>query len=209
VSALFRENDSLVKLPAHTRLEVERFVPDESLRILATGLGEKPTVVALASGRIDATPLEPGFGQAAKDKGLTVMLDMTKADVPYLNTVLVATRRFIKESPQQVEAFLKGTIDGFAFLPNPANEKAVKSVLARRLKLSTPQSVQIMYDATLEIHAKTKVPNVPLAGVQNMIDALLRMNPRMAKLKAAELVDSSFIDRLEKSGYVQEAMKRN
>jgi hypothetical protein len=31
----------------------------------------------------------------------------------------------------------------------------------------------------------------------------------MAKLKAAELVDSSFIDRLEKSGYVQEAMKKN
>jgi len=179
-------------------------------KIAIMQVGTQPDrVAALASGRIDATPLEPGFGQAAKDKGLTVMLDMTKADVPYLNTVLVATRRFVKESPQQIEAFLKGTIDGFAFLSNPANEKAVKSVLARRLKLSTPQSVQIMYDATLEIHAKTKVPNVPLAGVQNMIDALLRMNPRMAKLKAAELVDSSFIDRLEKSGYVQEAMKRN
>ncbi len=179
-------------------------------KIAIMQVGTQPDrVAALASGRIDATPLEPGFGQAAKDKGLTVMLDMTKADVPYLNTVLVATRRFVKESPQQIEAFLKGTIDGFAFLPNPANEKVVKSVLARRLKLSTPQSVQIMYDATLEIHAKTKVPNVPLAGVQNMIDALLRMNPRMAKLKAAELVDSSFIDRLEKSGYVQEAMKRN
>jgi NitT/TauT family transport system substrate-binding protein len=179
-------------------------------KIAIMQLGTQPDrVAALASGRIDATPLEPGFGQAAKDKGLTVMLDMTKADVPYLNTVLVASRRFIKESPQQIEAFLKGTIDGFAFLPNPANEKAVKSVLARRLKLSTPQSVQIMYDATLEIHTKTKVANVLLAGVQNMIDALLRMNPRMAKLKAAELVDSSFIDRLEKSGYVQEAMKRN
>src|SRR5262245_56269288 len=34
-------------------------------------------VAALASGRIDATPLEPGFGQAAKDKGLTVLLDLT------------------------------------------------------------------------------------------------------------------------------------
>jgi hypothetical protein len=31
----------------------------------------------------------------------------------------------------------------------------------------------------------------------------------MAKLKAAEIVDSSFIERLEKSGYVKEAMKRN
>ena len=179
-------------------------------KIAIMQVGTQPDrVAALASGRIDATPLEPGFGQAAKEKGLTVMLDMTKADAPYLNTVLVASRRFVKESPQQIESFLKATIDGFAFLPNPANEKAVKSVLARRLKLNTPQSVQIMYDATLEMHAKTKSPNVPLAGVQNMIDALLRMNPRMAKLKAAQLVDSSFIDRLEKSGYVQEALKRN
>jgi hypothetical protein len=31
----------------------------------------------------------------------------------------------------------------------------------------------------------------------------------MAKLKAAEMVDNSFIERLEKSGYLQEAMKRN
>jgi NitT/TauT family transport system substrate-binding protein len=179
-------------------------------KIAIMQIGTQPDrVAALASGRVDATPLEPGFGQAAKEKGLTVMADLTKTDVPYLNTVLVASRRFVKENPQLTESFLKGTIDGFAFLPKPANEKAVKNVLARRLKLSTPQSIQIMYDATLEMHAKTKVPNVPLAGVQNMIDALLRTNPRMAKLKAAELVDSSFIDRLEKSGYVQEALKRN
>ena len=173
-------------------------------------VGTQPDrVAALATGRIDATPLEPGFGQAAKDKGLTVLVDLTKADVPYLNTVIVASRRFVKQNPQIINSFLKGTIDGLAFLSNPANEKAVKSMLARRLKLTTPQSIQIMYDATLEMHAKTKSPNVSLAGVQNMIDALLRMNPRMAKLKAADLVDSSFIDRLEKSGYVQEAMKRN
>jgi NitT/TauT family transport system substrate-binding protein len=179
-------------------------------KIAIMQVGTQPDrVAALATGRVDATPLEPGFGQAAKDKGLTVLADLTKTDAPYLNTVLVTSRKFAKESPQLVESFLKGTIDGFAFLPNPANEKAVKSVLARRLKLTTPQSIQVMYDATLEIHAKTKVPNVPLAGVQNMIDALLRTNPRMAKLKAAEIVDSSFIERLEKSGYVKEAMKRN
>lgn len=29
----------------------------------------------------------------------------------------------------------------------------------------------------------------------------------MAKLKAAELVDNSFVERLEKSGYIQDAMK--
>ena len=115
-----------------------------------------------------------------------MMSDLTKLESPYLNTVLVTSRRYAKENPQIIESFLKGTIDGLAFLPNPANEKAVKNVLARRLKLTTPQSIQVMYDTTLEIHAKTKVPNAPVAGVQNMIDVLLRINPRLAKLKAAD-----------------------
>ncbi|HET8562268.1 MAG TPA: ABC transporter substrate-binding protein [Candidatus Binatia bacterium] len=179
-------------------------------KIAIIQVGQQPErVVALLGGRVDATALDPGFAQAAKERGLTIMLDMTKMDVPYANTIIVPSRRFAKENPQTIDSFLKGVIDGLAFLRNPANEKAVKSVLARRLKLTTPESLQTMYEATLEIHAKTKVPNVPLAGVQNMIDALLRVNPRMAKLKAADITDTSFIERLEKSGYIKEAMKRS
>jgi ABC-type nitrate/sulfonate/bicarbonate transport system substrate-binding protein len=136
------------------------------------------------------------------------MADLTKADVPYLNTVIVASRRYAKENPQLMESFLKSVADGLAFLPGPSNEKAVKTVLAKRLKLSTPQSIQIMYDATLEMHTKTRIPYASVDGVQNMIDALFRVNPRMAKLKAADLIDNSFIERLEKSGYFQEARKR-
>ena len=179
-------------------------------KIAIIQVGTQPDrVAALVTGRIEASPLEPGFGQAAKDKGLTVMSDLMKLDAPYLNTVIVASRRYVKENPQLTEALLKGVVDGLAFLPNPANEKAVKSVLARRLKLTTPQGIQVMYDATLDIHAKTKIPNASTGGVQNMIDALLRVNPKMAKLKAADLIDNSFIDRLEKSGYIAEAMKRS
>jgi len=122
--------------------------------------------------------------------------------------VLVASRRFAKENPEVIESFLKGTVDGLATLANPENEKAVKNVLARRLKLTTPQSIQAVYDGAVEIHVKTKVPNVPLAGVQNMVDALYRVNPRMAKIKAAEIVDTSYMDQLEKSGYIQEALKK-
>jgi hypothetical protein len=34
------------------------------------------------------------------------------------------------------------------------------------------------------------------------------VNPRLAKVKAAGLVDNSFMGRLEKSGYVAESMKK-
>jgi hypothetical protein len=34
------------------------------------------------------------------------------------------------------------------------------------------------------------------------------VNPRLAKVKAAGLVDNSFMGRLDKSGYVAESMKK-
>lgn len=90
-----------------------------------------------------------------------------------------------------------------------ANEKAVKNVLAKRLKLTTPESIQVIYDATVQMHANTKVPDAPVGGIQNMVDALHRVNPRLAKVKAGGLVDNSFVERLEKSGYLAEAMKKS
>jgi NitT/TauT family transport system substrate-binding protein len=179
-------------------------------KIAIIQVGTQPDrVAALATGRIDATALEPGFGNVAKDKGLVMLTDLTKSDTPYVNTVIVTLRRFVKENPQIVEDFLKAVVDGLAFMRAPANEKAVKTVLAKRLKLSTAESIQVMYDATMQMHAKTAVPSAPAAGVQNMIDALHRVNPRLAKVKATDLIDNSFIERLEKSGYIAEAMKRS
>ena len=46
-------------------------------------------------------------------------------------------------------------------------------------------------------------------AIKNMVEALNRVNPRLAKVKATELVDNSFVERLEKSGYINEAMKRS
>jgi NitT/TauT family transport system substrate-binding protein len=172
-------------------------------------IGAQPDrMAAVISGRVDGTALEPGFGQVAKDKGLTMLTDLTKTDTPYVNTVIVAMRRYVKENPQIIETFLKGIVDCLAMMPNPANEKAVKNVLTKRLRL-TPENIQVIYEATLQIHAKTRAPYASLAGVQNMIEALHRVNPRLAKLRAADLVDNSFVERLEKSGYINEAMKRS
>lgn len=172
-------------------------------------IGAQPDrMAAVISGRVEATALEPGFGQVAKEKGLTMLTDLTKSDTPYVNTVIVSLRRYVKENPQLIETFVKGIVDGLAAISGATNEKAVKNVLAKRLKLTTPESIQVIYDATVQIHAKTKVPYAPLVGVQNMIEALQRVNPRLAKVKAADLVDNSFVERLDKSGYVAEAMKR-
>lgn len=172
-------------------------------------IGAQPDrMAAVVAGRVDGTALEPGFGRLARDKGLNMLTDLTKSETPYVNTVISASRGYVKENPQQIETLLKGIVDALAILYSPASEKAIKGVLAKRLKLTTPESIQEIYDSTLEIHAKTKVPTASIAGVQNMIEALSRINPRLVKVRATDIVDNSFIDRLEKSGYIAEAMKR-
>jgi NitT/TauT family transport system substrate-binding protein len=178
-------------------------------KVAVMQIGAQPDrMAAVVAGRVDGTALEPGFGRLAKEKGLNMLTDLTKSETPYVNTVISASRGYVKENPQQVETLLKGIVDGLAAIYNPANEKAIKGVLAKRLKLTTPESVQEIYDSTLQVHAKTKTPTASIAGVQNMIDALLRVNPRLVKVRATDIVDNSFVERLEKSGYIAEAMRR-
>jgi hypothetical protein len=178
-------------------------------KIAIIQIGAMPDrLAAVVTGRVDSTALEPGFGQVAKEKGLFMLTDLTKSDTPYVNTVINAQRRYLKENPQQLDTFLKGIVDALAAMANPANERAIKNVLIKRLKLPTVESAQVLYDATVQMHSRTKVPNAPVAGVQNMIDTLLRVNPRLAKVKAADIIDNSFVDRLEKSGYIAEVSKR-
>src|SRR5262245_20486914 len=131
-------------LAAEVALQVLGLEPGrDKIAIMQVGT-QADRVAALGTGRVDATVFEPGFGQPAREKGLRLLSDLTKLDAPYLNTVLVASRRYAKENPQIVEAFLKGTIDGLAFLPNPDNEKVDKNVLARRLKLTTAQTMHVL-----------------------------------------------------------------
>ena len=45
----------------------------------------------------------------AKDKGLTMITDLTKTETPYVNTVIVGLRRYVKENPQLIDTFLKAS----------------------------------------------------------------------------------------------------
>lgn len=53
---------------------------------------------------------------------------------------------------------------------------------------------------------KIKVPNAPVGGIENRM--LCTVKSASCEVKAADLVDNSFMGRLEKPGYVAEWMKK-
>jgi hypothetical protein len=38
-----------------------------------------------------------------------MLTDLTKSDTPYVNTVMSAQRRYVRENPQQVETFSRAS----------------------------------------------------------------------------------------------------
>jgi hypothetical protein len=89
--------------------------------------------------------------------------------------------------------------DGLAIMPSAANQKAVKHVLAKRLKLTATESVQVIYDATVQMHAKTKVPNAPWEEFK-IYRCFAPGKSASCEVKAADLVDNSFMEWFGKVG---------
>lgn len=69
--------------------------------------------------------------------------------------------------------------DGRAIMPSAANEKAVKNVLAKRLKFTTLESVRVISDATVQMRRRLKFPMHRWEELK--IGCFAPLNPRLAK----------------------------
>ena len=118
-------------------------------------------MAAVVAGRMEATALGTGIWPSGEGQGTQVMLtDLTKSDTPYVNTVM--WRAALRQRRIRSRWKLFSRAPSMAWLhgqSRPTSKRDQEAFLPKRLKLSTPQAIQIMYDATVQIHAKTKVPN--------------------------------------------------
>lgn len=83
--------------------------------------------------------------------------------------------------------------DGRAIMPSAANEKAVKNVLAKRLKFTTLESVRVISDATVKMRRRLKFPMHRWEEFK--IECFTPGKSASCEVKAADLVDNSFMGR--------------
>lgn len=83
--------------------------------------------------------------------------------------------------------------DGRAIMPSAANEKAVKNVLAKRLKFTTLESVRVISDATVQMRRRLKFPMHRWEELK--IGCFTPGKSASCEVKAADLVDNSFMGR--------------
>jgi NitT/TauT family transport system substrate-binding protein len=180
----------------HLGLNLKR----DNITLLQTGL-DAERIGALDRGAIDAAMLQRLASKIMLGKGYTALLNLNEARIPYQNTVLAAKRDFMTAQPKVVDNFTRSVVEGYAYVLSKENKQSVKEVIAKNLRLPGADAAEDFYLETQESLDRKPYPTIE--GTRTVIRYVSEQNPKAASLKAEELIDSSWLKRLEDEGFFE------
>jgi ABC-type nitrate/sulfonate/bicarbonate transport system substrate-binding protein len=159
---------------------------------------------ALESHVIDAAVLTSRtYIPALKQKGFSVLTEVTP---PMAATGIVARKTTLEKNGATLENIMKALIEGEYHVMAPGNKSRVIKTIMTRLKLSDPSLAEEGYaDAVRDFEPK---PYPSIEGLKNMQRLLALQNSRLADINVANLMDISFIRKLEESGFMAQLQAR-
>jgi ABC-type nitrate/sulfonate/bicarbonate transport system substrate-binding protein len=159
---------------------------------------------ALESGVVDATVLTTRtFSLDLKKKGFNVMAEVTPA---MASTGVVTSKSFLDKNPQTIENVMKALLEAENYVLSPGGKAQTVKTIMNRLKLSDASLAEEGYaDIVKEFETK---PYPSLDGLKNMQRLLAMQNPKLANINPAGLIESSFVRKLDESGFIAQMQAR-
>jgi NitT/TauT family transport system substrate-binding protein len=170
----------------------------DKIILVQTGV-DPERMAALEAKAIDAAMLQRVATKTMTAKGFFPMLNMQKSKVPYQNTGLSMKRDFAEANPKTVEGVVRAVVEAYAYIFTKENKESVKQIIATNLRLSGPEAAEEFYEEALEELDRKPYPTVE--GTRTVIKYVAERNPKAASVKAEDLLDTSWLDKLEKEGF--------
>ena len=171
-------------------------------------LGSSPNMLAaLDRGGIDAAVLTIPSMFVAEDRGYRVLADMGDTDIYYLHTMIATTRNYVKSNRDRVTRFLKGYLEGLAFVKQ--NKKESIDIVRKKLQLGAEQTRNLERSIEL-LNAKyyESVPYPSLRGVETVLGFVEKDNPKAKGADPKSFVDDSLLREIEQSGFIKNLYDR-
>jgi len=174
----------------HLGLDLKR----DKITLIQTGV-DPDRMVALENKAIDAGMLQRVATKIMTGKGYFNLLNMQASKLPYQNTGLTVKKDYVLANPRIVDGFTRATIEAYADIFKKENKQSFKEIIARNLRLRNVEAAEDFYiEAQDELDRK---PYPTLDGFKIVIKYVAEQNPKAAAIKAEEIVDSSWLKRLD------------
>ncbi len=166
-------------------------------------VGSSPNMlVSLDKNGIDAAVLTIPSMFVAEDRGYRVLLDMADTDIYYLHTMIATTRSYIKSNRDKVSRFLKGYLEGLAFVKQHKRESI--DVVKKKLRIGAEQERNLERSIDL-LSAKyyEAMPYPSMRGVETVLGFVEKDNPKAKTADPKSFVDDSLLREIEQSGFIK------
>ncbi len=180
----------------YVRLALKRFGmnSDQEIRVMSVG-GQNDRVLALKSGRVAATILNPANALILEKAGFKTILDLETLNFPVVGNMVALRRALLKEGRPSVVKFVRALVASMRKIQDDPDLS--KKILAKNLRLQDKAIIEENYRFNSGKFLET-FPTLPLDGLRYAIDSLVTTVPAAKNLRAEALIDPSILAEVAK-----------
>jgi NitT/TauT family transport system substrate-binding protein len=176
--------------------------PDKDFALLQIG-ADPERLIALRQGKIHAATLSHPAYILAQRAGFSQLWDFFK-DVDYPWSEIATTRTQVKQDRDLVMRYMRAHLEGIArFKQDP---ELAKKVIKKMLRLDDESLAQESWELFAKYRIPAPYPNIK--GMKTSYEYVALTHPDVYKHKPEEFVDSSFVEELDKSGFIKKLYEK-
>jgi ABC-type nitrate/sulfonate/bicarbonate transport system substrate-binding protein len=136
----------------------------------------------------------------AKHDGFNVIYRLVDLEIPFIYSSLLTNYKMLRERPEIVQRMVAALAEAVHFVEK--NPDKAKAAIAKAMRVKDEEALQSSYNVyAKEIVDRTMV--VPAKSVSEAVE-IARETGTLVRRKPEELYDNSFVNNLEKSGFLKE-----
>jgi len=163
-------------------------------------IGDEPArIAAVTSGNIDGTVVNAPFGMEAERLKLNVIADSVKMNIPFFNTGILGSKRYLDKQEAKLINFLRAYLEAIKVLKTE-KEYSVKA-LAQFTRVQNLKAIAEGYDYF--VNQLQNVPYPSVEAMQAVVAQIAETNARARGVDAKNYVNDRYLKRLEDEGFVK------
>ena len=170
--------------------------PNRDFSFLQTG-GDPETLAALLSGGIEVANLTPPTDSQAIARGYHYVVYGPDLKIPYAATAFVTKRSLLTKRGQVVGQYMRAMAETAKIMHT--DKEFVYKVLGKYLRITDRNVLDSAYNAEIKVLEPRLV--IKNEALQAILDEVAQTDLRAKKVKPQEMIDSRYLDEMEKSGF--------
>lgn len=166
---------------------------------IQTSQGTTEQLAIMTQGLADAVLLSPPTSLKAREIGLVELANMAEVDIPFMQAAVAANGAYARDHGETIRRALRGYVAGVARAR--ADAESSQRVIGKYSQTDDPALVDEAYWYYRDVWGRPDF-RVPLAGVRTVLQVL--DVPGADTARPEEFVDNSFVDEIERSGFISQ-----